>query len=100
MESSNGWPTPEEAAVALAEAETSRTMLARGVVLPSLFDAAIGAAITVQIATTALGSCRHRRLGGVAAAAGGGGVRAGRGHRIGPFPAGERGVAGRVCEPG
>jgi len=55
MESSNGWPTPEEAAVALAEAETSRTMLARGVVLPSLFDAAIGASITVQIATTALG---------------------------------------------
>ena len=55
MESSDGWPTPEEAAVALAEAETSRTMLARGVVLPSLLDAAIGAAITVQIATTALG---------------------------------------------
>ena len=55
MESSDGWPTPDEAAVALAEAEASRTKLARGVVLPSFFDAAIGAAITVQIATTALG---------------------------------------------
>jgi hypothetical protein len=55
MESSDGWPTPDEAAVALAEAEASRMKLARGVVLPSFFDAAIGAAITVQIATTALG---------------------------------------------
>lgn len=55
MESSGGWPTPDEVAVALAEAGASRTMLARGVVLPSFFDAAIGAAITVQIATTALG---------------------------------------------
>ena len=50
-----GVPTPEQAAVALAEAEASRTMLARGVVLPPWFDAAVGAAITVQIATTALG---------------------------------------------
>ena len=55
MESSDGWPTPDEAAVALAEAEASRTKLARGVVLPSFFDSAIGAAITVQIAITALG---------------------------------------------
>jgi hypothetical protein len=55
MESSDGSPTPEEAAVALAEVEASRTMVARGVVLPPFFDAAIGAAITVQIATTALG---------------------------------------------
>ena len=55
MENADGWPTPEEAAVALAEAGASRTMLARGVVLPSFFDAAIGAAITVQIATTAVG---------------------------------------------
>ena len=45
---------PEEvAAVALAEAEDSRTLLHRVVVV--LFDAAIGAAITVQIVTTALG---------------------------------------------
>jgi hypothetical protein len=55
MESTGGWPTPEEAAVALAEAEASRTMLARGVVLPPFVDGAIGAAIAVQIATTALG---------------------------------------------
>jgi hypothetical protein len=55
MESSDGLPTPEEGAVALAEAEASRTMLADSLVLRSWFYAAIGAAITVQIATTALG---------------------------------------------
>jgi hypothetical protein len=55
MESSDGWPTPEEAAVALAEAEASQTSLADSLVVPSFFDAAIGAATAVQIATTALG---------------------------------------------
>ena len=97
MASSDGLPTPEAAAVALAEAEDSRTMVARGVVLPSWFYGAIGAAITVQIAATALGLAD---IGGVAVAGGCAGVRAGGGHRIGPFPAGERGGAGRVREPG
>ena len=53
MENSEADPTPEDAAAALVEAEASRTRLAGALVLPSFFYAAIGAAVAVQIATTA-----------------------------------------------
>ena len=53
MENSEPGPTPEDAAAALVEAEASRTRLAGALVLPSFFYAAIGAAVAVQIATTA-----------------------------------------------
>jgi hypothetical protein len=65
-------PTPEAAAAALVEAEASRTRLAGTLVLPSFFYAAIGAAVAVQIATTAFTIADDRgwahaiRLGGVA----------------------------------
>lgn len=48
-------PSPEEAASALADARSSATGLAAGLRLPSHFHASIGAAITIQIATSALG---------------------------------------------
>ena len=48
-------PTPDEAAATLADAEASRTLLARRLVLPSFFFLSIGTAIAVQIATSALG---------------------------------------------
>ena len=55
MENMSGSPTPQEAAAALADAEESRTTLARRLVVPSCFYISIGTAIAVQIATTALG---------------------------------------------
>jgi hypothetical protein len=55
MENLSGSPTPEEAAAALVDAEASRASLARRLVLPSFFYTSIGAAITVQIATAAIG---------------------------------------------
>jgi hypothetical protein len=55
MENMSGPPTPEEAATALADAEASRTTLARQLVIPSYFYLSIGTAIAVQIATTAVG---------------------------------------------
>ncbi len=48
-------PTPGEARAALADAEAARTTLAAGLVLPPLFLGSIGAAVAVQIATTAVG---------------------------------------------
>lgn len=55
MESSRRPPTRDEAAAALAGAEASRTRLAEDVVLPSWFATSIGAAIALQIGTTAVG---------------------------------------------
>jgi hypothetical protein len=55
MESSFTPPTQDEAAAALVEAEASRSQLAGGIVLPSWFATSIGAAIALQIGTTALG---------------------------------------------
>src|SRR5450631_745584 len=72
MENSEPSPTPEDAAAALVEAEASRTHLAGPLALPSFFYAAIGAAVAVQIATTAFtiaddrGCASAIRLGGVA----------------------------------
>jgi hypothetical protein len=71
MENSDAAPTPEDAAAALVEAEASRTHLAGTLALPSFFYAAIGAAVAVQIATTAFSIADDRvwapvRLAGVA----------------------------------
>lgn len=52
-------PSPSEASAALADAEASRARLAGGLVLPPLFFASIGAAITTQIATAAVGLSQH-----------------------------------------
>jgi hypothetical protein len=53
MENMMAVPTPEDAAAALAGAETSRAQLAGGLRLPSRFYSSIGAAVAVQIATAA-----------------------------------------------
>jgi hypothetical protein len=55
MESMSGPPTPGEAAAALADAEAGRSSLADRVVVPRLFLVSIGAAVAVQIGTTAVG---------------------------------------------
>jgi hypothetical protein len=55
MESTPPRPTAAEAAAALADAESSRTTLAGGIVTPSWFFTSMSAAIAVQIATTAAG---------------------------------------------
>jgi hypothetical protein len=55
MESSYRPPTRDEAAAALMGAEASRAEFAGGLVLPSWFTTSIGAAITLQIGTAALG---------------------------------------------
>jgi hypothetical protein len=55
MESSDDAPTPGQAAAALADAEAGRTALADRVVAPRWFFAPIGAAVAVQIGTTAAG---------------------------------------------
>lgn len=72
MENSKVPPTPEDATAALVEAEALRTRMAGALVLPSFFYAAIGAAVAIQIATTAStiasdgGWASAIRLGGVA----------------------------------
>jgi hypothetical protein len=55
MESTPPRPTTAEAAAALADAESSRTALAGRIVTPPWFFTSMGAAIAVQIATTAAG---------------------------------------------
>jgi hypothetical protein len=55
MESTPPRPTAAEAAAALADAESSRRTLAGRIVAPSWFFTSMGAAIAVQIATTAAG---------------------------------------------
>ncbi|MGH3381991.1 MAG: hypothetical protein ACRDP6_45415 [Actinoallomurus sp.] len=47
-------PTPEDAAAALAEAETSRAQLAGGLGLPSFFYSSIGVTVAIQIAAAAV----------------------------------------------
>ncbi len=49
-----GLPTPDDAAAALAEAETSRAKLAGGLGLPSFFYSSIGVAVAIQIAAAAV----------------------------------------------
>jgi hypothetical protein len=48
-------PTVAEASAALTAAEASRSALARGIVTPAWFFTSMGAAIAVQIGTTAVG---------------------------------------------
>jgi hypothetical protein len=55
MESSPKPPTPDEAANTLKQAEAARARFADEIVLPYWFAGSIGAAISVQIATTAVG---------------------------------------------
>jgi len=55
MESDPEHPTAAEASAALIEAEASRATLAHGIATPSWFFASISAAVTAQIATTAVG---------------------------------------------
>lgn len=55
MESSADSPTPDDAAAALQDAEAGRTSLAGHIVVPPLFFVSIGAAVAVQIGTTAAG---------------------------------------------
>jgi hypothetical protein len=53
MENMMATPSPDEASRALADADAARARLVDGQVLPSWFSTSIGAAIGVQIATTA-----------------------------------------------
>lgn len=55
MESSSERPTRDEAAAALAAAEASRAALAERIVIPPWLFGSLGAAIAVQIASTAVG---------------------------------------------
>jgi membrane protein implicated in regulation of membrane protease activity len=55
MENELGAPTPPEAAAAIADAEARRAFLADHVVVPRLFFPAVGAAVAIQIGTTAAG---------------------------------------------
>jgi hypothetical protein len=71
MESMMGLPTPEDAAAALAEAETSRTRLADGLALPSFFHSSIGVAVAIQIATAGVEVARDTGWTRVLALAGG-----------------------------
>ncbi|GAA1146809.1 MULTISPECIES: hypothetical protein [Microbacterium] len=54
MESKSDDPTPEQALGQLADAEASRTALANRLVLPPFLLLALGSAIAVQIASTAV----------------------------------------------
>lgn len=55
MESRDGAPSPEQAAAAIADAEAGRNSLVNDLVVPRLFFDSIGAAVALQIATTAAG---------------------------------------------
>ena len=55
MENEGGSPTPGEAAAAMAAADAGRMSLAGQVVVPRLFFVSLGAAVALQIGTTAAG---------------------------------------------
>ena len=55
MESEPERPTAAQASAALTDAEASRATLAHGIATPSWFFTSMGAAIAMQIATTAVG---------------------------------------------
>src|SRR3954454_8934649 len=55
METSEGRPTPDEAAAALLGAGSARDQLSHRLTLPSWFHTSIGLAVVVQIATLAVG---------------------------------------------
>lgn len=67
-----GLPTPEDAAAALAAAETSRARLADGLALPPYFHSSIGAAVAVQIGTAGVEVARDTGWSRVLALAGAG----------------------------
>jgi hypothetical protein len=64
MENTAGRPTPQEASAALTAADVSRTQFADSFVLPSYFASSIGAAVGVQIATSAFGIADGGSRGG------------------------------------
>lgn len=70
MESVDGAPSPEQAAAAIAEAEAGRTSLVNGLVVPRLLFESIGAAVALQIGTTAVGLAAAGRWSGFALVAG------------------------------
>ena len=60
MENAEPPPTREDGTAALVEAEASRTQLAGALALPSFFYGAIGTAVAIQLATTALSAADDR----------------------------------------
>jgi hypothetical protein len=64
METSNGSPpTPEQAAAALRDAQSSQDRLSSDLALPKHFYLALGLAITVQILTAAIGIAEQSTAG-------------------------------------
>lgn len=64
METPNGTtPTPDEAAAALREAESSRDQFSGDLVLPRGFHVALGVAIAIQILTAAIGIAEQSAAG-------------------------------------
>ena len=59
MENMTDVPSPDDAAAALSDADAARTRLTDGLVLPSFFYISIGAAVTAQITTAAVGLAVH-----------------------------------------
>ncbi len=69
METSEGSPTPAEAAAALLDAGSARDQLSRRLTMPSWFYSSIGVAVVVQTATLAVGVADQSSAGiGVAVA--------------------------------
>ena len=58
MESTPEHPSPADASAALADAEASRSALAKSIATPSWLFTSLGVAIAVQIATAAVGLAR------------------------------------------
>lgn len=67
MESESVSADPHDAGAELARAKAMRTVLADGLRLPSWFHASIGAAVTVQIATTSYGVAASSSVPAIAA---------------------------------
>jgi hypothetical protein len=55
LSSMESTPSPAEASAALADADAARTALAHGIVTPPWFSTSLAGAVTVQIATAAVG---------------------------------------------
>jgi len=78
-------PTAAEASTALTDAEASRAALAGGIAIPSWFFTSLGAAIALQIGTTAAGAVAVTvwlLVGGVAVLAAVAGVQLARFRRL------------------
>jgi hypothetical protein len=70
METSSAFPTPDEAAAALRQADSAASAIAGGLRLPSHFYSSIGTAIALQIGTAAVGIANQNLWGLVVAIAG------------------------------